>query len=71
MPGFSVLQYPQSLFKLMSTESMMPSSHLILCSSLLLLPSTFPGIRVFSNELESLHQAVNGLEFQLQHQFFQ
>ena len=51
MPGFSVIQYPQSLFKLMSTKSMMPSNHLILCSPLLLLPSTFPGIRVFSNEL--------------------
>ena len=40
----------QSLFKLMSIESMMPSNHLILCHSLLL-PSIFPSIRVFSNEL--------------------
>ena len=40
----------QSLLKLMSTESVMPSSHLILCHPLLLLPSTFPSIRVFSNE---------------------
>ena len=39
-----------SLFKLMSIESMMPSSHLILCYLLLLLPSIFPSIRVFSNE---------------------
>ena len=39
-----------SLLKLMSIESVMPSSHLILCSSLLLLPSIFPSIRVFSNE---------------------
>ena len=38
-----------SLLKLMSTESMMPSNHLILCR-LLLLPSIFPSIRVFSNE---------------------
>ena len=38
----------------MSIESMMPSNHLILCSSLLLLPSTFPSIRVFSNE-SALH----------------
>ena len=34
----------------MSTESMMPSNHLILCCLLLLLPSIFPNIRVFSNE---------------------
>ena len=40
----------QSLLKLMSTELMMPSIHLILCRPLLLLPSIFPGIRVFSNE---------------------
>ena len=40
-----------SLLKLMSTESVMPSNHLILCWSLLLLPSIFPSIRVFSNEL--------------------
>ena len=40
----------QSLLKLMSIESMMPSNHLILCSPLLLLPSVFPSIRVFSNE---------------------
>ena len=39
-----------SLLKLMSTESMIPSSHLILCRPLLLLPSIFPSIRVFSNE---------------------
>ena len=40
----------QSLLKLMSIESVMPSNHLILCCPLLLLPSTFPSIRVFSNE---------------------
>ena len=39
-----------SLFKLMSIESVMPSNHLILCNPLLLLPSIFPNIRVFSNE---------------------
>ena len=39
------------LLKLMSTESLMPSNHLILCHPLLLLPSIFPSIRVFSNEL--------------------
>ena len=41
----------QNLLKLMSTESLMPSNHLILCCPLLLLPSIFPSIRVFSNEL--------------------
>ena len=40
-----------SLLKLISTESVMPSNHLILCHPLLLLPSIFPSIRVFSNEL--------------------
>ena len=39
-----------SLLKLMSTESVMPSNHLILCRPLLLLPSIFPSIRAFSNE---------------------
>ena len=39
-----------SLLKLMSIESVMPSNHLILCHSLLLLPSIFPSIRVFSSE---------------------
>ena len=39
-----------SLLKLMSTESVMPSNHLLLCHPLLLLPSVFPNIRVFSNE---------------------
>ena len=40
----------QGLLKLMSFESVMPSNHLILCCPLLLLPSIFPSIRVFSNE---------------------
>ena len=40
----------QSLFKLMSIESVMPSNHLVLYHPLLLLPSIFPNIRVFSNE---------------------
>jgi len=44
----------RSLLKLMSIESMMPSSHLTLCHPLLLLPSIFPSIRVFSNE-SALH----------------
>ena len=40
----------QSLLKLMSIESVMPSNHLILCHPFLLLPSIFPSIRAFSNE---------------------
>ena len=40
----------RSLLKLMSTETVMPSNHLILCLPLFLLPSIFPSIRVFSNE---------------------
>ena len=43
-----------SLLKLISIESVMPSNHLILCRSLLLPPSVFPSIRVFSNE-SALH----------------
>ena len=44
----------QSLLKLMSMELMIPSNHLILCHPLLLLPSIFPNIKVFSNE-SALH----------------
>ena len=40
----------RSLLNLMSIESVIPSNHLVLCRPLLLLPSTFPSIRVFSNE---------------------
>ena len=57
-----------SLLKLMSIESVMPSNHLILCHPLLLPPSIFPRIRVFSNESA---QVAKVLEFQLQHQSFQ
>ena len=50
-PGFPVHHQLPSLLKLMSMESVMPSNNLILCHPLLLLPSIFPSIRVFSNEL--------------------
>ena len=49
-PGFLSITNSQSLLKLKSIESVMPSNHLILCHPLLLLPSIFPSIRVFSNE---------------------
>ena len=48
-PGLTITN-SQSLLKLMSIESVMPSNHLILCGPLLLPPSIFPSIRVFSNE---------------------
>ena len=51
---FPVLHYFLSLLKFMSIESVMLSNHLILCCPLLLLPSFFTSIRVFSNEL-ALH----------------
>ena len=54
--------------KPMSIELVMSSNHLILCCPLLLL-SIFPSIRVFSNEMHSLHQVAKVLEFQ--HQSFQ
>ena len=49
-PAFLSITNSQSLLKLMSIESVMPSNHLILCRPLLLPPSIFPSIRVFSNE---------------------
>ena len=62
---------PRSPPKPMSIESVMPSNHLILCHPLLLLPSIFPSIRVFSKWVSSSHQVAKVLEFQLQHQSFQ
>ena len=49
-PWTAACQASQSLLKLMSIELVMPSNHLILCRPLLLLPSIFPSIRVFSKE---------------------
>ena len=49
-PGSLFFTISHSLLKLMSIGSVMPSNHLILCHPLLLLPSVFPSIRVFSNE---------------------
>ena len=50
MPGFPAITSSWSLLKLISIESMMPSNHLIFCRPLLLLPSIFPSIRIFSNK---------------------
>ena len=49
-PGFPVHQQLPKLTQIMFIESAMPSNHLILCRTLLLLPSIIPSIRVFSNE---------------------
>ena len=53
-----------------SIKSVMPSSHLILCRPLLLLPPIPPSIRVFSKE-STLHEVAKVLEFQLQHHSLQ
>ena len=50
-PGSSVSTVSQSLLKFMSIESVMLSNHLILCCPLLILPSVFPSIKVFSDQL--------------------
>ena len=57
----------QSLLKLMSTESVMPSHHLILCHPLLFLPSIFPSFSL-SQRVDSLHQVAKELKLQVQHQ---
>ena len=59
-----------SLLKLMSIQSVMLPNYLIFCRSLLLPPSIFPSIRVFSNE-SVLHNRWTELQLQLQHQSFQ
>ena len=51
MPGIPVLHYTLNLLGLMLFESVMPSNHLVLYRPLLLLPSNFPSIRVFSSKL--------------------
>ena len=53
-PGSPVLSISRSLLKLMSIELVMPSNHLILCCPLILPPSIFPSLRVFSNK-SALH----------------
>ena len=69
--SFPVLYYQPEFAKLTSIESVMPSNHLILCHLLILLPSIFPSIRVFSSESVSSHQVAKILEFQLQLKSFQ
>ena len=76
LPGFPVLHYLLDLLKLMSIELVKPLNHFILCCSLLLLPSIFPSIGVFSfvdsfHQVNTSHRVANVLELQLQHQSFQ
>ena len=61
----------RSLLKLMSIQTVIPSSHLILCRPLLLLSPSPPSIRVFSNDSTLRMRWPKLLEFQLQHQSFQ
>ena len=61
----------RSLLKFMSFEWVMPANHLILCHPLLLHPSIFPSIRVFSNEPALVAEVAKLFELQLQHQSFQ
>ena len=68
--AFLSITNSRSLLKLMSIESVMPSSHLILCHPLLLLPQSFPASGLFK-WVSSSHQVAKVLEFQLQHQSFQ
>ena len=70
-PGFPVLHISWSVLKLISIEPMMPSNHLFLCHPLLLLPSIFPSIRVFSNESTLCIRWPKYWSFQLPHQSFQ
>ena len=71
-PWIEVCQAPLSstvswsLFKFMSIESLMPCNHLIICHSLLLLPSVFPSIKVFYNEVSSSHKGAKVLELNQQ-----
>ena len=70
----SRLPCPSQLPELPQThilELVMPSKHLILCCPLLLSPSIFPSIRVFSQWISSSHQVAKVLELQLQDQSFQ
>ena len=61
----------QALLKLMSIESVMPSNHLVLCHPLLMLPSIFPSIRVFSNESTLPIRWPKYRSFSFSHQSFQ
>ena len=69
--AFLTITNSRSLFKLMSTESMMPSSHLILCHPLLFLPLSLSQDQGLFKWVNSSYQVAKVLAFQLQHQSFQ
>ena len=69
-PWIAARQASLASLRLTSIESVMPSSYLILCRPLLLLPPIPPSIRVFSNE-STLHEVAKVLELHLLHQSFQ
>jgi len=68
--GIPVLHHHPQLAQIHSIDLVMPPNHLILCHPLLLPPSIFPSIRVFSNKL-ALYMLAKVLELQFQHQSFQ
>ena len=70
-PDFPVLHFLLEFAQTIFIELKMPFNYLILCCPLLLLPSIFPSIRVFPNELVLWFRWPKVLELQLQHQFFQ
>ena len=70
-PGLPVHHKLPQFTKLMSIESVMPSSHLILCHPLLLLPPNPSQHQGLFQWVNSLHEVAKVLEFQLQHQSFQ
>ena len=71
MPGLPVHHQLPEFTQTHAIESVMPSSHLILCCLLLLLPTIPPNIRVFSNESAICMRWPKYWEFQLQHQSYQ
>ena len=71
MPGLPVHHQQPEFTHPMSIKSVMPSSHPILCHSLLLLPPIPPSIRVFSSESTLCMRWPNYWSFQLQHHSFQ
>ena len=70
-PGLPVYHQLRSLFKIVSIESVMSSNHLILYQPILLLPSNFLSIRVFSNDSVLCIKWPNCWELRLQRQYFQ
>ena len=71
MPGLPTITNSRSLLKLISVQLLMPSSHLILCRPLLLLPPTPPKHKGLFQWVNYSHEVAKILEFQFQHHSFQ